>query len=726
MQIKQYQVKAGDKSIIIEFSNLAEQANGSVMVKMGDTVVLASAVMSAEDRTGLDFFPLLVDYEEKYYAAGKIYGSRFVRRESRPTDAAILNSRLIDRTIRPLFAAQMRREVQVVVTCLSIDEKNDPDVLGIIAASLALGVSNIPWQGPVAAIRVGWSKERGFLLNPEYDERNECSLNMIVSGVGDLINMIEAEANEASEDIVNEAIQRGREEIINLNKQLREIIAEMGVPKEEVILKEWDKELEKEVKNFIKDKLETAIYLQDKNEKNAQITLLKKELIDYLQSKAYSAESLIDIDSIFEEEINEIVHQNILANDKRPDLRKLDEIRPLDMAIDILPRPHGSALFMRGKTHALSVVTLGSPSDVLLLQGMEITGEKRFLHHYNFPAYSSGEVGPLRGPGRREIGHGALGEKALLPVIPSQEQFPYTIRVVSEILSSNGSTSMAATCASSLALMAAGVPVKTHVAGIAMGLMTEKLFSEKGAEGKYKILTDIQGPEDHYGDMDFKVAGTKNGITALQMDVKIKGVNEKILKEMLAEAKKARLFILEKMNQVISEPRKNLSPFAPKIFVLKIKKDQIGTLIGPGGKVINKIIENNDVAIDIEEDGTVFVTAPNDEKAQAAITEIKNITKEFETGEVVKGKVSQIRDFGAIINLGGNKEGLLHISELAPWHVAKVEDVIHQNEELDLKVKKVEENGRISLSLKDVRYRKGDEDKTEKKHRFEKNSHRSQ
>lgn len=726
MQIKQYQVKAGDKSIIIEFSNLAEQANGSVMVKMGDTVVLASAVMSAEDRTGLDFFPLLVDYEEKYYAAGKIYGSRFVRRESRPTDAAILNSRLIDRTIRPLFAAQMRREVQVVVTCLSIDEKNDPDILGIIAASLALGVSNIPWQGPVAATRVGWSKERGFLLNPEYDERNECSLNMIVSGVGDLINMIEAEANEASEDIVNEAIQRGREEIINLNKQLREIIAEMGVPKEEVILKEWDKELEKEVKNFIKDKLETAIYLQDKNEKNAQITLLKKELIDYLQSKAYSAESLIDIDSIFEEEINEIVHQNILANDKRPDLRKLDEIRPLDMAIDILPRPHGSALFMRGKTHALSVVTLGSPSDVLLLQGMEITGEKRFLHHYNFPAYSSGEVGPLRGPGRREIGHGALGEKALLPVIPSQEQFPYTIRVVSEILSSNGSTSMAATCASSLALMAAGVPVKTHVAGIAMGLMTEKLFSEKGAEGKYKILTDIQGPEDHYGDMDFKVAGTKNGITALQMDVKIKGVNEKILKEMLAEAKKARLFILEKMNQVISEPRKNLSPFAPKIFVLKIKKDQIGTLIGPGGKVINKIIENNDVAIDIEEDGTVFVTAPNDEKAQAAITEIKNITKEFETGEVVKGKVSQIRDFGAIINLGGNKEGLLHISELAPWHVAKVEDVIHQNEELDLKVKKVEENGRISLSLKDVRYGKGDEDKAEKKHRFEKNSHRSQ
>ncbi|MDD5760828.1 MAG: polyribonucleotide nucleotidyltransferase [Candidatus Pacebacteria bacterium] len=720
METKRYQIKAGDKIITVEFSNLAEQANGSAMVRMGDTIVLASAVMSAQDRTDLDFFPLLVDYEEKFYAAGKIYGSRFVRRESRPSDIAILNSRLIDRTIRPLFPSQMRRETQVVVTCLSIDEKNDPDILGIIAASLALGVSNIPWQGPVAAIRVSWSPQKGFLVNPEYQERDESSLNITASGVDDLINMLEAEADEVPEDIVKQALQIAQEEITGLNKQLASIIAEIGVPKEKVILKEWDKELEKEVKSFAKDRLETAIYIKDKNERDNQIDLIKKDLLDYLQTKTYSAESLLDIDSIFNEQINKIVHQNILINNKRPDLRKLDEIRPLDMAIDILPRPHGSALFMRGKTHALSVVTLGSPSDVLLLQGMEVTGEKRFLHHYNFPAYSSGEVGPLRGPGRREIGHGALGEKALLPVIPSKEEFPYTIRVVSEILSSNGSTSMAATCASSLALMAAGVPVKTHVAGIAMGLMAEESFTGKTAENKYKILTDIQGPEDHYGDMDFKVAGTKNGITALQMDVKIKGVNEKILGEALDEAKKARLFILEKMNQVISEPRKDLSPFAPRIFVLKIKKDQIGNLIGPGGKVINKIIEDNDVAIDIEEDGTVFITAPNDEKAQAAISEIKNITKEFVEGEIVKGKVSQIKDFGAIVDLGGKKEGLLHISELAPWHVDRVEDVIHRDEELDLKIKKVEDNGKISLSLKDLRYPEGSSNETRKKQQVKK------
>lgn len=713
MEIKQYQVKAGNKSLIIEFSNLAEQANGSVMIKMGDTVVLASAVMGAEDRTDLDFFPLLVDYEEKYYAAGKIYGSRFLRRESRPSDIAILNSRLIDRTIRPLFSSKMRREVQVVVTCLSIDEKNDPDILGIIAASLALGVSNIPWQGPVAAVRISWSEEKGFLVNPEYEERDEACFNITISGADDLINMIEAEANEAPEDIVKQAIQKGQEEIASINKQLREIIAKVGIPKEEVMLKEWDGELEKKIENFIEDKLESAIYIKNKSERNAQIASIKQELMDHLKSEAYSSESLVDIDPIFNEQINKIVHQNILKNDKRPDLRKLDEVRPLDIMIDILPRPHGSALFMRGETHVLSVVTLGSPSDVLLLQGMEFTGKKRFLHHYNFPAYSSGEVGPLRGPGRREIGHGALGEKALLPIIPSQEEFPYTIRVVSEILSSNGSTSMAATCASSLALMAAGVPIKTHVAGIAMGLMTDKSSTGK-AMGEYKILTDIQGPEDHYGDMDFKVAGTKNGITALQMDVKIEGVDKKILAEILDEAKKARLFILGKMNQVISEPRKNLSPFAPRIFVLKIKKDQIGNLIGPGGRIINKIIDDNEVAIDIEEDGTVFVTAPSDEKAQAAIAEIKNVTKEFVEGEVVKGKVSQIRDFGAIVDLGGKKEGLLHISELAPWRVDKVEDVIHRDEELDLKIKKVEDNGKISLSLKDIRY-PGRDNKTRKK-----------
>ena len=695
MKKKQYELKIGNKIINVEFSNLAEQSNGSVVVRMGDTVVLASAVMGKKDRIDLDYFPLMVNYEEKYYAAGKIYGSRFLRRESRPSESAILTSRLIDRTIRPLFPANMRRDVQLVITCLSIDEENDPDILGIIAASLALGTSNIPWQGPVAALRISWAENTGFIIDPTYEERKEASLNTVISGPDNVINMLEAEAKEVSEDIINEAMKMAQNEIIELNKQLNKIIADIGSPKTEIVLKECDKDIEKEVKGFLEGKLESSLYIKDKTERDDKLFILKEELMDFLKSKDYSGEKLENVESILEQEIDRVVHKNILEKEQRPDSRKLDEIRPLEVAIDILPRPHGSALFMRGKTHVLSVVTLGAPGDVLLLQGMEVTGEKRFLHHYNFPAYSSGEVGPLRGPGRREIGHGALGEKAILPMIPSQEEFPYTIRVVSEILSSNGSTSMAATCASSLSLMASGVPIKEHVAGIAMGLIM-------GEENKYKILTDIQGPEDHYGDMDFKVTGTKNGVTALQMDVKMKGVESKILEEILIKAKEARLFILGKMNEVISEPRKNLSPFAPRIFTLKIKQEQIGSLIGPGGKIINKIIEETGAAIDINDDGTIFVTAPDEEKAQSAISKIKEVTKEFLAGEIVTGKVLEIRDFGAIISLGGRKEGLLHISELAPRHVDKVEDVVHQGDVLKLKIKKVEPNGKISLSLKDV------------------------
>lgn len=715
MKKKQYQLKTGNKIIEVEFSNIAEQANGSVLARMGDTIVLASVVMAKEERMDVNFFPLLVDYEEKYYAAGKIYGSRFIRRESRPSETAILNCRLIDRTIRPLFPYNMRRDVQVVVTCLSIDEDNDPDILGIIAASLALGISDIPWDGPVAAVRIGWSETKGFIINPTYKEREELLLSIVVSGPNNLVNMIEAEAREVPENIINQSINIAQEEITKLNNQLKRIIKEVGIPKQKVKLKEWDEKIEQEIKKFLGQKLEKVLYITDKNEREDKLSALKDELIQHFLDRGYSEEILDDIDSIFKEEINEVVHINILENEKRPDLRKLDEIRPIEMAIDILPRPHGSALFMRGKTHVLSVVTLGAPSDVLILQGMEVTGEKRFLHHYNFPAYSSGEISPLRGPGRREIGHGALGERALLSVIPSQEEFPYTIRVVSEILSSNGSTSMAATCASSLALMVAGVPIKKHVAGIAMGLMKDK----KG--GRYKILTDIQGPEDHYGDMDFKVAGTKDGITALQMDVKLKGLELEILKQALDKAKQARLFILEKMNQIISKPRENLSPFAPRIFTIKIKQEQIGALIGPSGKVINKIIQDTGTSIDIKEDGTVFVTAPDEQRAQAAISEIKKITKEFATGELVQGRVSQIRDFGAIIDLGGNKEGLLHISELAPWHVNKVEDVIHPDEVLKLRVKRIEPNGKISLSLKDTRDTKKTKYKTrEKETRYKK------
>ena len=695
MQKKTFQLLVGNKTIELEFSNLAELANGSVLVKLQDTVVLANVVMGAFDRNDLDFFPLLVDYEEKYYAAGKIYGSRFVRRESRPSENAILLARLIDRTIRPLFSQLMRRDVQVIATCLSIDEENDPDVLSIIASSLALATSDIPWQGPVSAVRIGWSQAKGFLINPTYAERQNLSLDMIISGPDNQINMLEAGANEVSEDIVNQALIIAQKEIQLLNEQQKKIIQEIGKPKTEVLIKTIDEAFNQDVCSYLSDKLETIIYSQDKKEKEEGLELLKQNLTSYLKEKNYSEEQLKDINYLLEDEIDKLVHQNILSQDKRPDNRKLDEIRPLEATIDILPRTHGSALFMRGITHALSVVTLGSPADVLTLQGMEFTGEKRFMHHYNFPGYSSGEVSPLRGPGRREIGHGALGERALLPMIPAKEEFPYTIRVVSEIVSSNGSTSMAATCASSLALMAAGVPIKEQVAGIAMGLMSDN-------QGNYKILTDIQGPEDHYGDMDCKVAGTKNGITALQMDLKIRGVNPSLLQETFVKAKEARLFILETMNKIINQPRKELSTFAPRIFTLKIKPEKIGELIGPGGKVIQAITQETGASIDIEEDGTVFVTADTKEIADSAIKEIHNVLKDFNEGDIVTGKITQIKEFGAFVDLGHRKEGLLHISELAPYRVNRVEDIVHQGEEVTVKIKKVEPNGKISLSLKDA------------------------
>ena len=708
MEKKKYQLSVGNKTIELEFSNLAELANGSVMAKIGETVILTNVVMGNQDRNDLDFFPLLVDYEEKYYAVGKIYGSRFIRRESRPSEIAILLARLIDRTIRPLFPALMRRDVQVVATCLSIDEEHDPDVLGIISSSLALGTSDIPWQGPVSAVRIGWSEKTGFLVNPTYEERKDLVLDMVVSGPDKEINMLEAGANEAKEEIVTQALEIAQKEIASLNEQQQKIIQEIGKTKTEVLIKTVEETLNQDIQNYLTDKLEPIVYSQDKKEKEIQMTELKEGLINFLKEKQYTEEQLKDVDYLLEDEIDKLVHKNILEQEKRPDLRRLDEIRPLEMAIDILPRTHGSALFMRGITHALSVVTLGSPADVLTLQGMEFTGEKRFMHHYNFPGYSSGEIAPLRGPGRREIGHGALGERALLPMIPTKDEFPYTVRVVSEIMSSNGSTSMAATCASSLALMAAGVPIKEQVAGIAMGLMSD-------GKANNKILTDIQGPEDHYGDMDCKVAGTKNGITALQMDLKIKGITPQLLAETLEKAKTARLLILDKMNQVINQPRKELSPFAPRIFTLQIKPEKIGELIGPGGKVIQAITQATGVNIDIEEDGTVFVTAEDQEKANLAIQEIQEVVKDIAEGDIINGKVTQIKDFGAFVDLGHRKEGLLHISELAPYRVNKVEDIVHQGEEIKVKVKKIEANGKISLSLKDVKYPPKEEVKDKRK-----------
>lgn len=694
MQKKEYHLNLAGKEFVVQISPLAEQANGSVIVSLDQTIILATAVMSKDDKDDLDYLPLTVDYEEKYYAAGKIYGSRFIRRESRPSENAILTGRLIDRTIRPRFNQKIRRDIQLVITCLSIDDQNDPDILGILAASLALMISDIPWDGPVAGIRIGWSQAAGFIINPTYQERENLDLDIAVSGTKDKINMLEAIAKEVNEDIIEEALNLAQEKIKELIVFQEEIAQKEGKTKTEIRLAEINLDLANATRSFLKNRLENVIYLSDKKEYESKLFNLKQELKNYLLANNYTERDYFQAELVLSEEIDKLIHENIILKEKRPDARKLNEIRSLDMAIDILPRAHGSALFIRGNTQALSVITLGSPSDVLLIQGMEVTGTKRFMHHYNFPPYCSGEVGRLGSPSRREIGHGALAEKALINMIPGKEIFPYTIRAVTEILSSNGSTSMASVCATSLALMAAGVPIKEAVAGIAMGLIIDY-------SGRFKILTDIQGPEDHHGDMDLKIAGTKNGITAIQMDVKIEGVTPQILKEVMLQAKAARLYILEKMRAVISQPRENLSPFAPRIYTVQIKPDKIGEVIGPAGKIINQIIAETGVTIDIEDSGLVFITSLDEASAEKAKKMIEEIVHDYQIGDVIEGKVIQIRDFGAILSFGSGREGLLHISELAPYHVNKVEDIVKLGDTIKVKVKKME-NGKISLSLKDM------------------------
>jgi len=692
LEEKVFSLDVAGRKLTAKFSPLAQQANGSVIMQYGDTVVLVTATMGKVDRLENDFFPLVVDYEERFYAAGKILGSRFVRREGKPSEGAILTARLIDRSIRPLFNQNMRREVQVVATVLSIDGENDPDFPALIGASLALATSDIPWEGPVSGIRIGLVNNE-LKVNPTYQERDTGDLDFFLSSAENKITMLEVGANEISEDVMNKAAQLALGEIEKIQKFQEQIIKEIGKEKAQVLLKEINPEVKTKVQEFLKDKLEEAIYTEDKMSRVSKIATLKRDLEEYLKNEGYDESKIKEGFIVLEEEIDNLVHKNILEKDKRPDGRKLDEIRPIYCAVGFLPRVHGSGLFIRGTTQALSIVTLAAPSHGLTVETMEESDVKRFIHHYNFPPYSVGEISSMRSPGRREIGHGALAEKSLLPIIPKKEDFPYAIRVVSEILSSNGSSSMASVCGSSLALMDAGVPIKTPAAGIAMGLMMED-------ENHYKILTDIQGPEDHYGDMDFKVAGTKNGITGVQMDVKIKGITLKIFEETLLQAKKARLEILKKIEEVIAQPRTSLSPFAPKIFTIQIDPEKIRDVIGSGGKTINDIIKKTGVEIDIEEDGQIFVTAPNEEAGKEALQIIQNITHEFKEGEIVTGKVSRILDFGAIIDLGFNKEGLLHISEIANRRINKVEDELKVGQVLTLKIIKIDENGRISLSLK--------------------------
>ncbi|MEA3292999.1 MAG: polyribonucleotide nucleotidyltransferase [Patescibacteria group bacterium] len=622
---KEFTLKIGEKDLIVEVNDFAEQSNGSVFIRYGETLLLVTAVMSKQEKKGIDFFPLTVAYEERFYAAGKILGSRYLRRESRPSDQAILTSRLIDRAIRPRFPKSFQNEVQVVATCLSWDTENDPDVLGVLGASLALSISDIPWSGPIAALRI--SKINGsFVFNPSYLQREKNELDIVWAGMeksasnssGNMfINMIEGEAKETDEKTILEAYEFAELELKKIIDFQNKIIKEIGKEKIKLESAQRDEDLEKEIKDFLGNKLEE---ITSNANSSSKIDEIKDKLVNFVEEK--NPEKTNYAKKFFEEKIEGLIHKNIITEEKRPDGRKLDEVREICCEAGLLPRTHGSGFFKRGKTKSLSILTLGSPGDQKLLEGMEITGKKRFMHHYNFPPYCSGEVKPMRGPGRREIGHGMLAEKALVNLIPEFEDFPYTIRIVTEILSSNGSTSMASVTSSSLALMDAGVPIKSPATGIAIGLMTDE-------KGNYKILTDIQGPEDHYGDMDLKIAGTKNGITAIQMDVKIEGINKEILEQGLNRGKKARTQILEKMKDALPETRNNLSRWAPQIHTIQIKPEKIREIIGPGGKVIHEITEKCDVSIDIQEDGKVFVTAEKEESAQKAITWIKNMVHIF-------------------------------------------------------------------------------------------------
>ncbi len=699
LEAKKFSTKIAGKQLIVETGLLAQQASGSVTVRYGDTMVLATATMSSRKVTGIDYFPLMVDYEEKYYAAGKIKGSRFIKREGRPSDDAVLTSRLIDRTIRPLFDARMRNEVQVITTVLSIDNENDPDLIAVIAASLALGISDIPWAGPIAAVRVG-KNEEGLVTNPLVESYPESQLNLVVSGTEERINMMEAGANELPDKEMFEAIKQAFDVIKEIAAFEKKVIKEIGKEKAQIDFIEPEEAFEKGIISFFDNEgLEDAFYTKNKKEQDEKMKAIKEKMAEYLADKFTDEDELAkkkaEADLVFEQYLNDVLHRRILEKDERPDGRKLDEIRSIDCQTGLLPRTHGSGLFTRGDTQALTVATLGAPGAEQIVDTMEADEKKRYIHYYNFPPYSVGEVRFLRGPGRREIGHGALAEKALIPMIPSKEEFPYTILLMSEILGSNGSSSMASTCGSTLALMDAGVPIKKPVSGIAMGIVT-------GKDGEYKVLSDIQGPEDHWGDMDFKIAGTKDGITAMQLDVKIDGITPDMVEKVFSQAYDNRVFILGKIAEALEEPRKELSAFAPRIIIITINPDKIRDVIGPGGKVINDIIDTTGVEIDIEDDGHVFITAKDEKSGQEAKSWVKNLTREVKAGEIFQGKVVKIMDFGAFTEVLPGQDGLIHISEISDKRVEKVEDHLKVGQIVPVRVKEVDSQGKISLTMKNV------------------------
>ncbi|NNV01855.1 polyribonucleotide nucleotidyltransferase [Brevibacillus sp. MCWH] len=694
-QYRTYDFDLAGRKLTLEFGKMAKQAQGSVLVRYGDTAILSAVTVSKEAKP-IDFFPLTVNYEERLYAVGKIPGG-FIKREGRPSEKAILASRLIDRPIRPLFLEGFRNEVQVVNTVLSVDQDCSPEIAAMIGTSAALCVSEIPFNGPIAGVIVG-RVDGQFVINPTVEQMEKSDIHLVVAGTRDAINMVEAGADQVPEEVMLEAIMTGHEVIKELVAFQDQIVAEIGKEKMEVVLHEVDPEIDQAVRSYAEARLKEAIRIEEKQARYDAIDAIKEETRQHfaeLNPETYPEQEAM-INEVLHNIVKEEVRRLITEEKIRPDGRALNEIRPLSSEVGLLPRTHGSGLFTRGQTQALSVCTLGALGDVQILDGLGLEESKRFMHHYNFPPYSVGEARPLRAPGRREIGHGALGERAIEPIIPSESEFPYTIRLVSEVIESNGSTSQASICASVLALMDAGVPIKAPVAGIAMGLIM-------GNDGKtFSILTDIQGMEDHLGDMDFKVAGTEKGVTAIQMDIKISGINREILQQALEQAREGRLVILKHMMETISAPRPQLSPYAPKIITMQINPDKIREVIGPQGRVINKIIDETGVKIDIEQDGRIYIASVDQEANLRAKQIIEDLVREVTVGQTYLGTVKRVEKYGAFIELFAGKEGLCHISQLAEERVAKTEDVVSIGDKVLVKVTEIDDQGRINLSRKAV------------------------
>lgn len=702
----------GGRPLSVEIGQLAKQANGAVLVRYGDTVVLSVAVASKQAKD-VDFFPLTVNYEEKMYAVGKVPGG-FIKREGRPSETATLTARLIDRPIRPMFAEGFRNEVQITNTVMSVEQDCSPEMAAMLGSSLALCVSDIPFNGPIAGVEVGFV-DGEYVINPTVEQAEQTTIELSVAGTKDAINMVESGAKEVSEEDMLGALLFGHEEIKRLVAFQEEIANEIGKEKMEIELLQVDAELEKEINDTYMPRMTQAIQTEEKLAREDNISALKDEVIAVYEEKfaedEESAKWMKEVRQILEDMEKNEVRRLITVEKVRPDGRKIDEIRPLSSEVGILPRVHGSGLFTRGQTQALSVCTLAPLGEHQIIDGLGVEESKRFIHHYNFPQYSVGSTGPMRSPGRREIGHGALGERAMAQVIPNEQEFPYMIRVVSEVLESNGSSSQASICAGILALMDAGVPIKAPVAGIAMGLVMDG--------DNYTILTDIQGMEDHLGDMDFKVAGTKDGITALQMDIKIEGITEAILTEALTQAKKARMEILAELTSTIAEPRKELSKYAPKIEMIQIKPEKIKDVIGKGGETINKIIEETDVKIDIDQDGNVSIAHQDQDKINRAIEIIKDLVREVEVGQVYLAKVVRIEKFGAFVNLFKGKDALVHISQFSHERVNKVEDVVKLGDEILVKVTEIDRQGRVNASRKVMIEKPKEEKKEETKEKSE-------